>query len=323
MSGKRKAEEPAPIKRLKTDLTGLKVVNSTVLLLWCRWKATQFGSLGRNVTREIGAYLQDPEFLPGIFNQRLYILNLLSHTLQFTSIPDSDDSFFIPLNPSEAACISLKDDIYDAFLVTYSPLEVTDLHLRLTHNRIDVICGCYIQDRLCLLVPRYLHFNSRSYVIYKYSFRERTWKETENKPISWFVEVTVPWENRIYMLFESEHSAGYLTYDIQTDQLTPGYSLGIPLYLHPFCPWVFLNNTKFLCLTKGRNPWMWDFRSNSMYGELEGQEDPVCETQGVTVLRGKEMHWLQYDQDDSNPTLITYNIETKTRSISAFRLESS
>ena len=52
------------------------VFKSTLLLIWCQQQVPLFVPLGRNVTREVASFLVEWELLPGIFNQRLYLVNV-------------------------------------------------------------------------------------------------------------------------------------------------------------------------------------------------------------------------------------------------------
>ena len=160
-------------------------------------------AMGRNVTREVAGYVWKQALLPGIFNQRLYVIDVTSRKLQWVSIPDYDASFFISINPFQAACISVKGDEYTTFLVEYSSLVLTDLDLNLTHNHIDLVSGCYIQQSLCLVIPYYARLSELQYLICRYSFPRSEWDLPSNKSISRFIQFAVPYTNLVYMLLGS------------------------------------------------------------------------------------------------------------------------
>ena len=310
----RGSQQPSPSKRTKSQ--GHNIPNYTLLtLVWCRQTASLFGRLSRNVTREVGNYLCEQVLLPAVYHQRLYILNICTDEHRSIPIPDYSHASFISVTSSSAACLSLQNSICGSFLVDYLTLKLTDLNLEVSvagHN-FAYIAGVCVSGVLCLFIPP--EQSQTKYVLHRSSVERKEWRVSETEAITEEIVLVVEYRELVYVLLNSHHKGAYRTYNVHTDQFSPP----TPLPLHPMLdhsyPSVQLPDNRLFCLMKGLNTWTWDYNSEGTY-EIDNPTGwflPL--TQGVTILRGREVYWVEEYERRSLKDLVLfrYNVETKAR----------
>ena len=321
MAGKRKAlPTEAVTRRRRWRKKGER--NSSILLVWSQRIVPLFQVLSKNVTREVSSYIAEPSFLPGVRDNRIYIVNVLTGTFRFVPIPSSFDSFFIQIDGLTAAFVTSMDKKLDVYIVDYLALTLTDLNLDLSGGRISADRGCYIQNTLCLFHATNDEF-ARNQIhlttLHKYSFNARKWTSSSSYDFEKPLASVVPHKNRVYLLFGSypgKHIT-YQTYDLDTDELSVINEINTKnliddWVLSRWCPSVSLGDDLLYCLSHKHNPWTWDFHQNATFEALKTQNLYHFRTQGVTVFRGQELYWMELMLHKKS-NVYSFNIQTHLR----------
>ena len=194
--------------------------NSNAVFIWCQRVVPLFITLGRNVTREIASYLIESELLPGVFGQRLYIVNVVSKEHKSVSIPAYDRILFIPVNISHCVFISTLHWKLHVFLVNYTSVTLQNLTSCSIRPK-ESFAGCHLSNAFYLFIKE-----TKELKLWKYSFDRRIWSESSTASKHEKIYLAVPNAQFIYLLIGSKKCVtGYMRYSPDTEEFTPAVQM--------------------------------------------------------------------------------------------------
>lgn len=288
MPGKRRYGSSTPLKRLRCCP---EATEPSVLLLWARERTPLLNRLCLNVIREVGYYMCGAVFLPALYKDCLYVVNL--HTRKHRSIPfpatKGGIPIFHPVGCNAAIYMQRVRKGYLAYWLNFTSLKFTKMSGHNLTSRKPFIC--YASGRIYIFREKLL--------IEKYPLNQHKWSTIANSRIEGFIVFAFTHLNTIYILTCSN----VRLFDILSEQLTG--SIQFPINVISYGVTVKLSDNRIICLHRDYYICIWDLEHNT-YQRNQHHSLSNASLQGYARNIGAFVYWM----DAFSPVLHSYNIDT-------------
>lgn len=293
MREKRKSGKSSSTKQIRKWISPSLAQSASVLLMWTKTKALPFSLLSQNVTRVVTSYLSSPVLLPGVYEGRLYVVNVQSREYRSVPVSAADCGFF-SIDNVTAICMRKEQNRWNASWLDLATLVFTPLPSHPFDYCIPIVC--YASRTL-------FFFQGSDQDSEKYEIDQCKWTKLLNIHIYCDLRFAFVVSKSIYIGIRGDPMC-YRVFDLISEQLAPAISLIPSPKLHTFNSIIVKSDDKVLSLSydwtrQMVDLWSWDYHKRIIQltpGNKVYWKCPYTST--FTIRIGKELYWLDKDRPE-------------------------